>query len=581
MNAVRDFGFPLNVYGAMLQWSEGRVDYLHYGLFEHEDEPVWQAQERASTRLWARMPPPCRVLEVGIGLGCTLQRLDERGYDVVGITPEAVQVAAVRAQHGVGLAIETTTLEAYAPAGPRFDLMLLQESAQYVQPLALFEAADRLLEPERATLLVMDEFALQRGSDAEFGLHLLPHFKALATRFGWQLVHEEDLTAQAGHTVAVLQKLTRRYACRVLDELGLAPAELAGLEQSNARYADCYRRGVFGYRLLHFERAAMPAHRPVALDANRAAAMRELFGRVFGRAMSAEEWDWKYGQGRGRGIGLADRDGRLQAFYGGLTRPLQLFGRAALGCQVCDVMVAPGLHDSLRRQGPGHRVAATFLEAEIGWGRPHAVGFGFPTARALGMAERLGLYRRVDEMTQWRWDPGTAPRWPNAASMQMLCATELQPGQPARATADRCWQAMAAGLTGAALGVRDAAWLQYRYGSKPGFTYETWLLQEPGAQPGLLVLRRHAEQLELLDLVGAPDQLARLVGAARVLAARAGLALRTWITASHAGLLRQDGDAAVRETLDLFVPANAWTPGVPPAALQGRWFLMAGDTDFR
>ncbi|NTV03751.1 hypothetical protein HGA89_02375, partial [bacterium] len=31
---------------------------------------------------------------------------------------------------------------------------------------------------------------------------------------------------------------------------------------------------------------------------------------------------------------------------------------------------------------------------------------------------------------------------------------------------------------------------------------------------------------------------------------------------------------AKRETLDVFVPANAWTPGVPPEALKERWFLM-------
>ena len=88
---AREFSFPLNVYGALLEWTQGRLDHLHYGLFDRADEPVIQAQERASERLWAQMPPPCRVLEVGIGVGTTLQRLRERGYDPLGVTPEPAQ----------------------------------------------------------------------------------------------------------------------------------------------------------------------------------------------------------------------------------------------------------------------------------------------------------------------------------------------------------------------------------------------------------------------------------------------------------------------------------------------------------
>ena len=44
--------------------------------------------------------------------------------------------------------------------------MLLQESAQYIAPQALFDAADRLLVHDRATMLVMDEFALRRTATA-------------------------------------------------------------------------------------------------------------------------------------------------------------------------------------------------------------------------------------------------------------------------------------------------------------------------------------------------------------------------------------------------------------------------------
>ena len=593
MTPFANFSFPLNVYAAMLAWSEGRVDYLHYGLFERVDEPIWQAQERASAQLWAQMPLPCRVLEVGIGLGHTLKRLQTRGFDAVGITPEAAQVDAVRAHHGHGLAIETTTLEAYAPTGPRFDLMVLQESAQYIQPLALFEAADRLLNSERATLLVMDEFALHRRSDADFGLHLLPHFKDLAARHGWRLVHEQDVTAQARLTIDVLQTLTQTHWQRAQDELGIGEADLQALMQSNQRYGANYRDGIFGYRVLKFERDAAPLQRPVALDEHRAPEMRALFQRVFGREMGPAEWDWKYGHGIGRGIGLAERDGRLRAFYGGLTRPLRLFGQPALGCQVCDVMTEPGAHGSLARQGPMQQVTATFLEAEIGWARTHAVGFGFPTDRALGVAERLGLYRRVDELLQLRWTPESAAGL--AARIEAVDLAATHAGDDGLwQVLDTLWTAMAHDLQASVLGVRDPAWLRYRYGQKPGVAHCALLLRAaPGADAqGLVVFRTHADHLEVLDLVGPLVHLPLLIDAARHVAATSATAatateaaspthVKCWITASHAALLQREGDGAQRDSLDLFVPANAHTPGVTPEALSGRWFLTAGDTDFR
>ncbi len=580
---LKQFSFPLNAYAAMLLWAEGRVDYLHYGLFESIDEPIWQAQERASRRLWAQMPPPCRVLEVGVGLGDTLARLRQRGYDAVGITPEPAQANAVHERHGAELAVHVDRLEDFAPEGAPFDLMVLQESAQYIQPLALFEAADRLLSRERASIVLMDEFALDRESDNDFGLHLWPHFVDLAKRFGWHVVHEEDVTHLALLTVDVLLRLTGIHGGRLRSELGVGEAELLGLDQSNRRYAGCYGRGIYGYKVLRLERCGIKPLRPVSLDAQRAPAMRALFQQVFGRQMGPAEWEWKYGGGRGRGIGLASRDDQMLAFYGGLSRPLWLFGRPALGCQVCDVMVADDARSSLTRRGPMHDVAATFLEAEIGWGRPHAVGFGFPTVRALEVAERLGLYQRVDEMVQLRW-LGHAPQNLSGGNWR----GELMPAAALPALAsdiDAVWSAMAVDLGSSVLGVRDAAWLTQRYATKPDFAYEALLLRSwpRGELAGLLVFRRQEDHLEVLDLCGPPTMWPRLIELARSEAARSAAAqgIKAWVTRSHAHLIAQVGDGVLTDPLDMIIPANAYTPGLAPSALAGHWFLMAGDTDFR
>src|ERR1700682_5228143 len=97
----REFYYPLNVFMHILTHEEGGVDYLHYALFDSENERIGAAQEHSTELLLSRLPPtPSRVLEVGIGLGTTLMRMAHLGYDVEGITPDEKQIAMVQARYG-------------------------------------------------------------------------------------------------------------------------------------------------------------------------------------------------------------------------------------------------------------------------------------------------------------------------------------------------------------------------------------------------------------------------------------------------------------------------------------------------
>jgi hypothetical protein len=126
--------------------------------------------------------------------------------------------------------------------------------------------------------------------------------------------------------------------------------------------------------------------------------------------------------------------------------------------------------------------------------------------------------------------------------------------------------------------------LQWRYRDRPGAAHEL-LIQPAGPacrKGGAAVVRCHADLLECLDLIGDPAAWPHLLREVRHRAAVLGRpTVRAWITASHESLLRHEGDGAARAALNLHVPANAHTAGVPPEALHGRWLLMGGDTDFR
>jgi hypothetical protein len=452
--------------------------------------------------------------------------------------------------------------------------LVLHEGLQRCTPLAWFEAADGLRAEAGAQMRVLDLFALRTEGPGHTLTPRLDEFVALARRFGWRLQAEQDLSREALPSYAVLQ--------RRLAHAGRGPApRQAAIDAARTR-ARLLAEGVLGYRLLHLQRASVPALRLARVEAADAPAMRALFERVFGHAMSASEWQWKYGDGQGVAVGLY-RGSDMLAHYGGLTRPLLLMGQPGLGCQVGDVMVAPAANGGLGRRLPLHDVAATLLEAEIGWGRRHAVGFGFPNSRHMQVAERLGLYAPVDGITQLSWasQPATADE---ALSVDVLDAAALVASSPLWQALQGLWAEMAPAFAASVLGVRDPAWLRYRYGLRPGVPYRLLLWREPGSGRalGAVALRPHADRLELMDLVAPPSRFAGLVQVARADAARLGLPqVQAWVSTSHAALLQDTAQPAHAEVLDVTVPANVHTPGMAPASLQGRWFLMGGDTDFR
>ncbi|MGZ5476641.1 MAG: SAM-dependent methyltransferase, partial [Thermoanaerobaculia bacterium] len=128
----RGFYYPLNVVMHVLTHEEGGVKYLHYGLFDRKDESIAAAQERSTDLLISRLPkPPARILEVGSGLGTTLARLTRAGYDATGITPDARQIAVLRARYGDELQVEEIAFENLASRP--FDAVMFQESSQYIE----------------------------------------------------------------------------------------------------------------------------------------------------------------------------------------------------------------------------------------------------------------------------------------------------------------------------------------------------------------------------------------------------------------------------------------------------------------
>ena len=322
-------------------------------------------------------------------------------------------------------------------------------------------------------------------------------------------------------------------------------------------------------------REQVPNWLPEWLPANRAFEWQELFEATFGYATNARHFRWKYRDAKHPGIGLRDAAGKLIAFYGGMPRHISYLGTAAMAVQIGDVMVHPSAQGILSRNGPFRRSCATYIERAIGSGRAHLLGFGFPEARALRLAEKQQLYACVDEIHELAWTTQQPGRnW-------LYAVRPLQAGQYGQI--DRLWTEMAAHFHDAIIGVRDAAWFDARYRQHPETPYTLWLIQHRLTRKPIaaFVLRERADDsMELIDLVSSPQHFNLVVDAARRHAARRGKKrVMAWITRSQtprwADTHPQTHDTGVR------VPISVITPGPAIEEVRNRWWLMGGDTDFR
>jgi cyclopropane fatty-acyl-phospholipid synthase-like methyltransferase len=244
----RDFHYPLNVFVHLLEQEEGSAPYLHYGLFERADEGLAVAQEHSTELLRERLPPaPARILEVGIGLGTTMRRLLDDGYSVEGITPDDKQVAMVKAVYGDDFPVCCTSFELFDGKG-WFDVILFQESSQYIDSEMLFQRARSLICPS-GSVLVLDEFAV-KAIDAPGALRSLERFLAAAQHHGFRKSEDLDLSAKAAPTVDYVLQRIPRYRETLISDLGLTEQRVEQLITRGLEYRERYATGVYGYRLL-------------------------------------------------------------------------------------------------------------------------------------------------------------------------------------------------------------------------------------------------------------------------------------------------------------------------------------------
>lgn len=573
--------FPLNVYAHCLYLQEGLVDYLHYGLFNPDESVhyffVRQAQQRSTELLLSRLPPPpCRILEVGVGLGITALQLADMGYTVTGLSPDAAQIDIARRRVGDKVTFECVTFEDFSAPAASFEVILFQESAQYIASLTIFNKAFELL-AESGCLLIVDEVGLRRiPTETIHNLPLLTYTVAQASRSGFELMEQLDLSAKAAPTVDYLLRVIEKHRTALLTDLDLKAAQLDELLASLSLYQTKYRQSRYGYVLLNWTKRQPPRWKLAVVTAADKAVVRQLFDEVFApQQMTEAHWEWKYGQPRGLGI-AAWREGKMVAHYGAVRREIHYFGLPKPAIQIADVMVAASERRILTRQGAFFLTAATFPECYVGYGAEAWLGYGFPTDRAMKVGERLGLYAPVGNMVELCWQTKAA------ASHLWTRIRHLQPHQVEQnqVIVNQLWQQMAANLPDALVGVRDWKYVEHRYLQHPYKHYELLFISRRLTAQALAVaiIHRQGDTCQLIDFIGDLRHIPETLRQVRRMAGVWGMKqVVVWITENFTTAFSKLQKA---KPLDIQIPHSIWCQGVSPKEVDGHWWLMAGDTDF-
>jgi len=574
--------FPLNIYAHCLYLEQGQVDYLHYALFAEKEsfQQIQIAQQRATELLLSRLPPaPAKILEIGVGLGTTAKQLVERGYEVTGISLDGQQIALAqqRCQNNPHLTLQCIAWEDFSAPTASYDVILLQESAQYLQALSLFNHAYELLTPD-GLILITDEFNLKKTPKyATYGLPSLNYTLAQAQRAGFKRIENLNVSSSAAPTVDYLLWVIKKHHNNLLTDLNLTAPVLDDLLKSLKDYQHKYGDGHYGYVLLNLKKSKPPRWKLATITATDQVAIRQLFSEVFApEQMTAHHWEWKYGQGRGLGI-VAWHEGQLVAHYGGVLRDISYFGQLKPAVQITDVMVSTPQRSIFTRQGAFFRTAATFLESYMGYGALTWLGFGFPEQRVMKVAQHLNLYAPVGKMIELRWPTtlGKPHFWTRIRHLHP------QFNQQNKRIINKLWQQMQASLSHALVGVRDWHYIHHRYLSHPHKSYELLLISNrfTGQALGVAIIQREGDVCHLRDFIGPLKHLSITIKQIRRMAGHWGMhQVNFWITENFAPIFPLS--QAQQHPLPIHIPHNIWSQGIPPEIINEKWWLMSGDTDF-
>jgi len=254
---IKDLESPFCYYAYLIK-DEGPVDYFHFGIWEDGTRSIKEAQQNLASLVKSLIPEGVsKILDVGCGLGQTTYDLSAKGFAVTGISPDKNLMDTARAKfEGSGLSLVTTAFERYRPPEKQ-DLILFEESTQYINIQTIFSRCRKLLNPA-GHILMCDEIKYRNAEEAWF--HKKTEILFLARAYGFKILDNRNISDKTLPTRHFAMKRFLENKDLIIKELSEkrdnVAEELDTLMKSWDRFTQMFENGSCGYELFLFQKQA-------------------------------------------------------------------------------------------------------------------------------------------------------------------------------------------------------------------------------------------------------------------------------------------------------------------------------------
>jgi SAM-dependent methyltransferase len=488
-------------------------DHLHFGLWPDDapDSDLEKAQERMFDLLLSFFPdPPADVLDVGCGLGLSASMLAKKGYRVTAIAPSSELIAYARHAYtdsGVDFQVagflDDTNI---GFAASKYDVILFQESFQYLHPLGTAIHLARTLLREKGKIIIGDEVCKDRSIQSQTAVHHRQDMMAMLAEQGFRILSRQEIQNRVIHTCnwTIDKFLTHHDAiCQAVntDSVG---ERLEFFLNGWKNQLSWYTQGKLGYEIIVCQKDDVFIRGYQKNDEHR---ILPLFQKLFNNLRTIDHWHWKYRDnpyGQYHITAAFSESGELAAHYAGYPVPFYSadIHRNMQSVQVGDTMTNPAFRSFGR--GPTSvlsRIVNCFYD-KFGRGVVPFM-YGFNTGKIRKFGERFLRYEYLPQVPYHVREANTVSPSLFGRILQRLKGVRVQQVHAAGLEFDRLFQKVSKhyGL----LVKRDSQYLRWRYLSCPDRVHRLVVVSRWGRMTGWGVFSLRGETLIWGDALCDPD----------------------------------------------------------------------------
>jgi ubiquinone/menaquinone biosynthesis C-methylase UbiE len=479
-------------------------DALHYGYWpEGKDElSLAQAQHEHNKLLLSYFPsPPCKVLDVGCGLGLTAGELHKKGYQVTAIAPSGSLIAYAEEKHPGPDYINCGFLDDNAKLQEQlqeqcYDVILFQESLQYFPDLPLiFQKAKHLLQ-ENGRIILCDEVSYNESTRSRSAVHLARVIEQSFLEQGLYSQHHQLMGQQVTPTCDhVLQGFENKQQ-EMLTAFGL---EVAGqIEHTIAEWHNLqnwYKKQILGYEMwdLRSSQLLIKGYQP-----NNEQAIVEQFNRIFGQNRTLNHWRWKYSENPfgGPTVSMAWDNAQLASHYSAYPLPLSVFGHQTTTFHVGDTFTLPEYRGVGR--GKTNLLSRVVRHFHKSWCEGKIDFFyGFNTGRIQKLGKSFLSYVPVAPVYEYTYSASQMELNKISKLKRLVKGYRIELAEHCGDWADTLFERVKNDFP--MLISRTREYLQWRYDRHPDYSYQYVLLKRWGKVIGWWVIRYYEDKLLLVD----------------------------------------------------------------------------------